>query len=106
MLAQRFRQRNPDLGRSVSFFSRWFASPRAKRQQIRRLSGCETLETRCLLAAEAAFVWSDAAEAEATIAAPDFSLVDVNPNSSRHGEQVSPRDYLQQVSAYYFGYGL
>lgn len=37
-------------------------------------------------------------------AAPDFSLTDVNPNSPRNGQAVSPRDYLQQVSAWYFGH--
>jgi hypothetical protein len=36
-------------------------------------------------------------------AVPDFSLIDVNPNSARHDEAVSPRDYLGSTSAYYFG---
>jgi hypothetical protein len=36
--------------------------------------------------------------------APDFSLRDVNANSPRFDEMVSPRDYEGQVSAYYFGY--
>ena len=35
---------------------------------------------------------------------PDFALTDVNPNSSRHGEVVSPRDYLGKISCYYFGH--
>jgi hypothetical protein len=34
---------------------------------------------------------------------PDFKLPDVNPNSSRGNSLVSPRDYLLQVSGYYFG---
>lgn len=34
---------------------------------------------------------------------PDFSVSDVNPNSVRGGQEVSPRDYLLQVSVYYFG---
>ena len=34
---------------------------------------------------------------------PDFTLNDVNPNSNRHAGPVSPRDYLLQVSGYYFG---
>lgn len=34
----------------------------------------------------------------------DFSLQDVNPNSSSHNELVSPRDYVGQVSAWYFGH--
>lgn len=33
----------------------------------------------------------------------DFSLLDVNPNSTTKDAQVSPRDYLQKVSAWYFG---
>jgi hypothetical protein len=35
--------------------------------------------------------------------APDFKLVDANPNSVRYNSLVSPRDYLLQVSGYYFG---
>jgi hypothetical protein len=35
---------------------------------------------------------------------PDFSLPDVNPNSATSEEQVSPRDYLGKVSAWYFGH--
>jgi hypothetical protein len=34
----------------------------------------------------------------------DFSLLDVNPNSTTYEESVSPRDYLEQVSAWYFGH--
>jgi hypothetical protein len=33
-----------------------------------------------------------------------FSLPDVNPASPRFGQVVSPRDYLGQVSAWYFGH--
>jgi hypothetical protein len=35
---------------------------------------------------------------------PDFALVDVNPNSATYNQQVSPRDYLGQISAWYFGH--
>jgi hypothetical protein len=35
---------------------------------------------------------------------PDFKLTDTNPASNRHAGPVSPRDYLLQVSAYYFGH--
>jgi hypothetical protein len=35
---------------------------------------------------------------------PDFKLTDVNFNSARRMSQVSPRDYLLQVSGYYFGH--
>ena len=34
----------------------------------------------------------------------DFMLTDVNPTSSTYGEAVSPRDFQQQVSAWYFGH--
>ncbi len=37
-------------------------------------------------------------------ALPDFLLTDVNANSTRLAEAVSPRDYLGQVSAWYFGH--
>ena len=35
--------------------------------------------------------------------APDFHLLDANTNSLRKRALVSPRDYLLQVSGYYFG---
>lgn len=35
--------------------------------------------------------------------APDFKLADVNRASPRYPSKVSPRDYLLQVSGYYFG---
>ena len=35
--------------------------------------------------------------------APDFQIIDQNPNSERYGSPVSPRLYLLQVSGYYFG---
>jgi hypothetical protein len=36
---------------------------------------------------------------------PDFKLLDVNTNSVRFNTLISPRDYLLQVSGYYFGAG-
>ena len=35
-------------------------------------------------------------------AVADFALVDLNPNSARCGEVISPRDYLEQTSGWYF----
>jgi hypothetical protein len=35
---------------------------------------------------------------------PDFQLADLNPTSPRYGDQVSPRDYLEAVSGWYFGH--
>ncbi len=43
------------------------------------------------------------AEGEDTVAA-DFELIDLNANSATYQEAVSPRDYLQQVSGWYFTY--
>ena len=50
----------------------------------------------CTFLSAAVACWADQA-------VPDFHLPDVNPHSPRHGAVVSPRDYLLQVSAYYFG---
>ena len=36
--------------------------------------------------------------------APDFALPDVNPTSGTYQQQVSPRDHLEKVSAWYFGH--
>ena len=36
-------------------------------------------------------------------ALPDFKVIDVNAASPRFGQAVSPRDYLGEVSAWYFG---
>ena len=35
---------------------------------------------------------------------PDFSLEDVNENSGSNGLFVSPRNYLEKVSGWYFGH--
>jgi hypothetical protein len=35
--------------------------------------------------------------------APDFQLEDVNPNSPTTAQDVSPRDYLGNTGAFYFG---
>jgi len=34
----------------------------------------------------------------------DFQLLDKNPNSPSYDAPVSPRDYLQRVSGWFFGY--
>ena len=38
------------------------------------------------------------------IVVADFSLLDVNPNSSSLGDSISPRGSLGQISAWYFGH--
>jgi hypothetical protein len=35
---------------------------------------------------------------------PDFKIEDVNPNSVTHGDSISPREYLGQISCWYFGH--
>ncbi len=46
----------------------------------------------------------DDSPGDPVIAVPDFALVDVNPTSVTYDQAVSPRDYLQRVSAWYFGH--
>ena len=41
---------------------------------------------------------------ELTDQAPDFMLIDVNPNSASFEQAVSPRDYLEKVSGWYFAH--
>lgn len=36
------------------------------------------------------------------LAVPDFALADLNPASTRYGQSVSPRDYMEKVSGWYF----
>lgn len=33
---------------------------------------------------------------------PDFAIPETNPGSDRNGQTVSPRDYRQQVTVWYF----
>lgn len=35
---------------------------------------------------------------------PDFSLVDLNPTSATFNQQVSPRDFMNQTTLWYFGH--
>jgi len=70
---------------------------------MRRRLILEALEARHLLDAAGAALLVVRAEGEGN-ALPDFQLVDVNPASATAGESLSPRDYLEQVSAWYFGH--
>ncbi len=70
-------------------------------QRCRRRLFAEQLESRWLLASVTDHF--DFAEGEDSML-PDFELVDLNPNSASYEEAVSPRDYLQQVSGWYFTY--
>ena len=58
----------------------------------------EMLEFRQLLAASGLV---ELAEGEPL---DEFLLVDVNPTSETFNQTVSPRDYLGQTSAWYFGH--
>jgi hypothetical protein len=42
----------------------------------------------------------------ATEPVQDFALQDVNPTSATYQADVSPRQYVGQISAYYFGSAL
>ena len=69
------------------------------------MRGIESLERRLMLHGGALAVDPILAEGEGEgEAMPDFALVDVNATSSTFDQAVSPRDYLQQVSAWYFGH--
>jgi hypothetical protein len=51
----------------------------------------------------AALCFASVVMSQAAEQVPDFKLTDTNLRSNRQGGQVSPRDYLLQVSGYYFG---
>jgi len=79
----------------------------------RRRFALESLEVRRALAADAlqsALVLPAEGEAPVVEVAPegepvvDFSLLDVNPNSATFNQRVSPRQFLGQMSAWYFGH--
>lgn len=75
----------------------------ARRNGTRHLRGIESLEQRQLLHGGLLNLETAFAEGEGEVM-PDFALVDVNSTSSTHEQSVSPREYLQQVSAWYFGH--
>ena len=74
---------------------------RAMKSQTRRSLRLEKLEARQLLHGGDG-IPAVLPEGEA-VAMPDFSLTDVNTASATANQGVSPRDYLQQVSGWYFG---
>jgi hypothetical protein len=69
----------------------------------------ERLEQREMLHGGAVEVPLPVAEGEAT-PMPDFELIDTNPTSPTYDAQqlatVSPRDYLQHATGWYFGTAL
>ena len=70
---------------------------------MRRLSLARLLPL-CALALLAAACGKDDPNTPPAGLVPDFLLMDVNENSSLVGRTVSPRQYQQKVSAWYFGY--
>lgn len=54
-----------------------------------------------MIASSVLFFGPDVAAGQEMV--PDFSLLDVNIASSTFNQSVSPRDYLQQTSGWYFG---
>jgi len=89
--AQRIRQRAQGL-------SAVFREDRRRRP--RPLRGLERLEPRQMLEGSGEALLPEGEQA--SVPMPDFSLIDVNPNSATYNQPVSPRDFLQQVSAFYF----
>lgn len=74
-------------------------------RRVQRSLRVESLEPRQMLHGGPADLTSLAAEAESA-PMPDFALVDVNPSSATADQEVSPRDFLNQVSGWYFGSAL
>lgn len=70
---------------------------------MRRLLAVEGLESRMMLDGAAASGFPSLDDGAGS-PLPDFQLEDVNPASARFGEVISPRDYLDQASAWYFGH--
>jgi hypothetical protein len=60
----------------------------------------EVLEVRAVMAGDASIPLFPAADVGAQM--PDFQLVDDNVNSPLFGDTISPRQYLEQVSGWYF----
>ena len=69
------------------------ARRRRRRRRHPRLYRLEALEARNLLVAVGEVV-------------PDFALADVNETSGTYNTSVSPRQYAQQATAWYFGHAL
>ncbi|MEM7317023.1 MAG: hypothetical protein AAF497_28150 [Planctomycetota bacterium] len=47
---------------------------------------------------------AESLEPRRMFAVADFLLADVNTTSARYDDSVSPRDYMGQVSGWYFGH--
>ena len=76
-------------------------SRKARRQRRRVGMRFESLEARRVMYG-ADFL--DLGEGEAGSQVAEFSLTDVNPESANFNQPISPSDYLQHASAWYFGH--
>lgn len=83
----------------------WWGGQRTKKRRRIRRRGLrlEWLETRQMLHGDA-LVDSGGDLVDHAGEMADFSLVDVNPTSATYGQNVFPRDYLNQVSVWLFGW--
>ena len=66
-----------------------------------RKQGLETLEPRMLLSVNSVIGGEGEGNAQQVA---DFALIDANPTSATFDQPVSPRDYLGQVTGWYFGH--
>jgi hypothetical protein len=69
---------------------------------VYRRLGIERFEPRQMFGVQPAII-QEAAEGEGEQVV-DFSLRDVNPNSATYSFNVSPRQFLGEMSAWYFGH--
>ena len=85
--------------RSLSRTRKRYPLPKPRRLRV------EALEPRQMLHGADYGLAALPAEGEAVPVA-DFSLTDTNTTSPTSGQDVSPRDFLNQVSGWYFGSAL
>lgn len=87
----------------LSFVSRSWRRDGRKglRSRSRIVPRFEQLESRQMMYGG---VYLDAEAEDAAQRMPDFALLDVNSTSETYDQNVSPRDFLQQVSGWYFTY--
>ena len=74
---------------------------KARQKNFRRRMRFEQLEARRVFHGADLF---DVGEGEAGQVVDDFSLTDVNPTSATFDEPLSPRDFLDQATGWYWGH--
>ncbi len=79
--------------------------PKPHRLRRRAGTGVEVLESRQVMdGAGIPALFLDGAEGEPGSQVANFALVDVNASSPKFNQTVSPGDYLQHATAWYFGH--